>query len=254
MLEEYLMKREKELKGKGYKQLVCFFKKYKNVIDLVFEDEIIECFNHFADETKKKYLYNILMYRREVKLEYSVIEKECLKLKTKIEENNKNKTRNLPTVNIKNERNQLEELYYKLKTTLPALRSDLSTVKVNNFDINSDNYYKDGEIVFNNLVKVGLNKPLKLKVSDEVKEYIFNYNFKNDYLLDFESADRNNYECSVLCKKVFGITISEYRKKYITEKFKDKVSVKDILTTANEICKECNTSLDMIVNYYFCEC
>ena len=249
-MEYYLEKRKKELSEKSYKNLECFLNKHQDILSKS-EEEIVEYFSSFSDESKKKYLYNCLVYRREMNLSNSLIEEECKKLKEKIIENNKNKIRVLPKTNVKEKKSPLENLYYNLKTKLPALRSDFSTVKIKNFDKEKDNYYFEGYIYLNNLVKV--DGKLILKCPEDLKHLIDNYIFKNDYLLDFESSNRNNYECSILCKKVFGITINEYRKKYITEKFKDKTDIKDILYTALDLCKECNTSIQQIIDYYFCD-
>ena len=94
---------------------------------------------------------------------------------------------------------------------------------------------------------------MTIKITNEkLLEKIKMREYKNDYLLDYEIKDRNNYEC-ILCKKVFGIGLSDYRSNYMTKKFEGVITPREVLKRAFEVAKECNTSIEMIYQYYLTE-
>lgn len=230
------------------KQLKAFLVRENDLLEKS-EDEIIDYFKSKTNslESLNKWFSNIKMYRKFYENTTSKLECQLSKIRElRFKENEKPRER--IEINIKTELNELEKLYKDLKENTPALRTDLSSIKIKNYDIEKDNYYLDGEIIFNTLVKKDGKINIKL-TNEELIEKLNNKEYKNDYLLDYENMDRNNYE-SKLCKEVFGIGICEYRKMYITKSFNGLQTPKEILKKAFEIAQQSNTSIEMVYQYY----
>lgn len=251
-IENFLETKIEKLAPKSYSQLKSFLEKEYEILEKN-EDEIVEYFKLKSKsmESLNKWITNVKMYRQHHKRSFGILECELTRIREQRTQERFETLKPKVEVNIKEELTELEEFYKELKENTPSLRSDLSTVKIKNFNKEMDNYINDDEIVFNTLVKK--NGKMTIKITNEkLLEKIKTREYKNDYLLDYEIKDRNNYEC-ILCKKVFGIGLSDYRSNYMTKKFEGVITPREVLKRAFEVAKECNTSIEMIYQYYLTE-
>src|SRR6185503_17573953 len=72
------------------------------------------------------------------------------------------------SINIDN--TEYKQFLIDLYTKYPPLRSDYATVKLQNYDITKDNYYADGIIHFNKLIKI--NNQLDITLNSENKQFL----------------------------------------------------------------------------------
>lgn len=251
-IKDFLETKIEKLASKSYSQLKLFLKKEYEILEKN-ENEIVEYFKLKSKsmESLNKWITNVKMYRQHHQRSFGILECELTKLREKRFRNNIDNAKQKVELNIKEDLTELEQFYKELKENTPALRSDLSTVKIKNFNKETDNYINGNEIVFNTLVKKDGKMTIKI-TNEKLIEKIKTREYMNDYLLDYSCKDRNNYEC-ILCKKVFGVGISDYRSDYMTKKFEGVMTPREVLIKASEIAKECNTSIDMITQYYLTE-
>ena len=70
------------------------------------------------------------------------------------------------------------------------LRSDITTVKIRNYNAQVDNYYLNGKIVFNSLIKKGGIKTIDVpKELDDLIQNIKLINYQEDYLIRLNYKD-----------------------------------------------------------------
>ena len=138
------------------------------------------------------------------------------------------------------------------------LRSDITTVKIRNYNAQVDNYYLNGKIVFNSLIKKGGIKTIDVpKELDDLIQNIKLVNYQEDYLIRLNYKDRSNGITRQLGKvslKYFGkqLTINDYRHIYSTHKAKqtEDLPLKARLKSIDETSKLMNNSVLSQVRYY----
>ena len=164
-----------------------------------------------------------------------------------------------------------EEIYNKAKTIQDfdeklliycflfiPLRSDITTVKIRNYNAQVDNYYLNGKIVFNSLIKKGGIKTIDVpKELDDLIQNIKLVNYQEDYLIRLNYKDRSNGITRQLGKvslKYFGkqLTINDYRHIYSTYKSKqtEDLPLKQRLKSIDETAQIMNNSVLSQVRYY----
>jgi len=138
------------------------------------------------------------------------------------------------------------------------LRSDITTVKIRNYNAQVDNYYLNGKIVFNSLIKKGGIKTIDVpKELDDLIQNIKLVNYQEDYLIRLNYKDRSNGITRQLGKvslKYFGkqLTINDYRHIYSTYKSKqtEDLPLKQRLKSIDETAQIMNNSVLSQVRYY----
>ena len=138
------------------------------------------------------------------------------------------------------------------------LRSDITTVKIRNYNAQVDNYYLNGKIVFNSLIKKEGIKTIDVpKELDDLIHNIKLVNYQEDYLIRLNYKDRSNGITRQLGKvslKYFGkqLTINDYRHIYSTHKAQqtEDLSLKQRLKSIDETSKIMNNSVLSQVRYY----
>lgn len=158
--------------------------------------------------------------------------------------------------NLQTKIDVIDDLESRIILTLlnnyPVLRSDYNTIKIRDFDEKSDNFYKEGVIFFNKLVKVDNNIDIKLEEKDKkiIDDYIRTLN--RDTLFRLTNI-------SSFCKWIKKVsnkylakdyTITDYRKIYPTKKLSEAKSVKEFVETQKEIAKLQNHSVGVQTQYY----
>lgn len=129
------------------------------------------------------------------------------------------------------------------------LRSDYYTIKIRNYNIKSDNYYSNGVIHFNEMVKV--NRSFSIKLSEDSTEVVNSYIRglpENESSL-FPWKNSNSYTQAVrrISSEVFGepFSINKYRH------LKDfPNAIKDIYSELNERALSMNHTLATHVSNY----
>ena len=129
------------------------------------------------------------------------------------------------------------------------LRSDYWTIKVRNFDVKRDNYYSNGVLYFNELVKV--NRSLRVQLTDEEKVVLHRY---MDTLPDtqefmFGFTNSNSYTQAVrrIASGVFGEKFSINKFRHLRD-FPN--AVKEIYTRLNDLATSMNHTLATHVEKY----
>ena len=169
-----------------------------------------------------------------------------------------------------------EDLYQKAKTIenldeklliycylFIPLRSDISSIKIRDFNKQIDNYYDSNnkQIVFNSLVKK--QKILSVDIPVELNELIETFIKRNPneiYLIKLTHSNRNlniTKRLAVVSEKYFGkgLTINDYRHIYSTFQA-DKVKhlpIRKQVKAIDDVSKLMNNSVKTQIQYYICK-
>lgn len=144
---------------------------------------------------------------------------------------------------------------------LEPRRSEYVDIKIQNYDIENDNYYdeKNNLIILNNyktsenkepfIIKLNLNKELKKILKDFIKLRKIN-GFKSDYLFVSNTDTKiDNSQLSKRLNKIIGknISVSMLRKIYLSQTYGDKLNtLKNIKKTSENM----GNSIDIIIKNY----
>lgn len=121
------------------------------------------------------------------------------------------------------------------------LRSDYYTVKIRNYDINKDNYYSNGKIYFNTLVKV--NRRLTITLSVENKLVLDNYISvlpECDNLFQWTNSNSYTQALRRISSMVFNESFSINKFRHLRD-FPD--GIKEIIDRLNSIATGMNHTL-----------
>ena len=129
------------------------------------------------------------------------------------------------------------------------LRSDYWTIKVRNFDVKRDNYYSNGVLYFNELVKV--NRSLRVQLTDAEKVVLHRYidTLPDTQELIFGFTNSNSYTQAVrrIASGVFGEKFSINKFRHLRD-FPN--AVKEIYARLNELATSMNHTLATHVEKY----
>lgn len=161
---------------------------------------------------------------------------------------------NLPETNYNEMRDKIILLYH---LGIP-LRSDLVSIKKSNFDKETDNYFEEGKLVFNCIIKTKrrIVQEVDLKLNELILKS-FSYN-ESDYLIldnngnPFSSKVYSN-KIRVLTKRILGqeIGINMFRKIAVSKELnqaKTNDGLRSVL--ANNISKQMGNSENTVLRYY----
>lgn len=133
--------------------------------------------------------------------------------------------------------------------------TDYFTIKIKNYNKNKDNYYDDGILTFNNLVKKQITEPIVIKVGSIISKMfdkvIENKEDGDDYLFTQDiTTNTFSKRLTERVKLYLGIDggFSKLRKYRYSDKFKkeDLNKVKEFVKTA----KNQNHSVNVALKYY----
>ena len=226
---------------------------YKNV-ELVYK-KICENESWPKPSTRISKLERVstLLFKNEIKVDdYTKFIIDLKKQNNK--QNNQRKIVDINTENLLNK--NIDEFFLKMMTEYPPIRSDLCSIKLKNFNKDTENYFDGKSFVFNTLVKVNKKKVLELKEP----EIEFVKSLNSDYLYDIKETveDRNDHFCKYLKRislKFLGeeFGIQKFRRRYITKHLNELVKLApfELLKGAEILAKEMNTSISMMLSNYY---
>ncbi len=149
-----------------------------------------------------------------------------------------------------------DKLLLSLYAKIPPLRSDYNSIKIRNFDTETDNYYNDGKLIFNTLVKNDGKMEKDVSILRELIEACIDANKSSDYLFHMENGEpyENRYFCkyiSRVSKRYLGrnLGIMDYRTLYSSTFCKDTPQ-NQIHSKATELASEMNNSATTQKQYY----
>lgn len=170
--------------------------------------------------------------------------------------NNRKLKKNITAEDISSIDNEYFRFILRLYTNYPPLRSDYSTVLLSSYDKEKDNYYKDGIIYFNELVKNKKKRIFKIKLNSEDTEYIEKLLNNNKTRLYNESIPFKQY-LRKYTEEYLGISygINDFRRLYFTNAVRKAENMKflDAHKYLQDVAKKGNTSVSVILEYYFSE-
>lgn len=225
--EKYKNKTDaKDIKQKNqYIRVAEFSKDIENIENI---NNFIEKLNQqdFKQSTKSKYIKNIttLFHIIENDTLYNLYNKYSFELKKIIDKTPKDPIiLNKSTVS----KYEYDTLIHNLYTKYPPLRTDVCTVKLRDFD-EKENYYKEGTLYFNNLVKVKKEYSLKIKLNEDDSNIIEKLKEQNNYLFETNSKDRNQAFVEYL-KSTFDKGVQEFRREHFSKFIlKNEINIKSI--------------------------
>ena len=168
-----------------------------------------------------------------------------------------NNARVIEKIEYISEINDIDDLIISLYVNLPPLRGDYHSVLLKDFDEANDNYYKEGKIVFNTLLKKRLAKPLVKQLDVNQTNFLDSLN----QVRLFQTIAENPplffaKHLQNICKKKLGKTygINDFRRLYITNFINTKID-KDLkyreeYELLENLATEMNTSQTCIFNNY----
>ena len=138
------------------------------------------------------------------------------------------------------------------------MRSDILSVKVRNYDTKTENYYLDGKLIFNDLLKVKKDNALIKTLSEDAKRICEKIKAigESDYLIYKDRGERYSSSLTLLLKKIslkrlgVPLDVNICRKIYASNGFSGCETVNEILLTADSISKDLNNSIPTLANYY----
>lgn len=209
---------------------------------------------HTDEKNKKRYFDLINGFSREEKKKkdeklklYSKDEQEMLDAFKKVMEQHDKSGPYIERYNqMKN--GTLEKALLMLHLFHP-LRSDYYTVKIHGYSTSDDNYYKDGKIRFNSMVKVKRSMWITLNESETVilEEYIKTLPKEQDHLFKWTSSNSYNKALSRIASEIFGEKFGINRFRHMRD-LPD--SVKELYNTINNLAKSMNHTLATHVKEY----
>ena len=131
------------------------------------QDEIIEYIKSLKGlSTKRSRISVIILILKLFDIEHDKLSKFVKSLGFERKEFKPEFTLNQIKLMIQNIENVEDKLLLRLFTNYSPLRGDYATIKVKDYNNFVDNYYQDGHIIFNNLVKVNNNRVMILDQED----------------------------------------------------------------------------------------
>lgn len=129
------------------------------------------------------------------------------------------------------------------------LRSDYWSIKVRNFDVKRDNYYSNGVIYFNEMVKV--NRSLRVQLTESERLVLHSYldilPETQEYLLGFTNSNSYTQAVRRISTNVFGETFSINKYRHLRD-FPN--AIKEIYGRLNERAISMNHTLSTHVEKY----
>lgn len=187
---------------------------------------------------------------------------EKIKPETKSYSNNRN-LKTFEPLEYKNDKDDYKRLILNLYIKYPPLRTDYSTVKLKDFNVYKDNYYRDGKIHFNHMIKNDNNITIALKDEERkimetlTGEYLFTSIHNNKQTEKIQQTISNQYVKAIknYSQELLGksITINDFRRVYFTDFMKSVKGLEfpEAYIKVKEIAERSNTSIDQMINYYY---
>lgn len=143
------------------------------------------------------------------------------------------------------------KLILRLLNNYPVLRSDYNTIKIRNY-LQDENYYSEGVIYFNKLVKVENKVSINLKDEDKTLIEKLITNLDRDFLFTYQNNSTFLKWIKKLSVKYLNVdyTLSDYRKLYPSKELSKCQSVKEFAEKQSEIAKNQNHSIPVQNTFY----
>ena len=135
----------------------------------------------------------------------------------------------------------------------PPRRSEISNIKIKNYDKDTDNYLIKNKIYFNAYKTVKKYGQQILVIPKNILTILKKYLKTNstDYLFPIKNGERSfsNGEYTRLLNSIFGkqISVDALRSIYLSEKYKDMPKLDELQNTANEMGHTISTAIQCYV-------